>query len=210
MRQGSAGGHRRRRFGQSINDCLTIPEVRNAPFRASLVASRVGRRRAGRPRRPQRSARDARRSPRSRRRATSPIPGRSASNVDASDVARAIIKVRQSIPVAAPGRLTLLFPEWLPGHHGPDGQLDKVAGIEFHASGRRLSWVRDPLDVYAYHVDVPAGASEVEARFQFLSATAANQGRVVVTPDIANIQFGSASLYPAGYYVRQHPGGAHR
>ena len=134
-----------------------------------------------------------------------PYPGTIRLHVDASDVARAIFKVRQLIPVAAPGRLTLLFPEWLPGHHGPDGQLDKVAGLEFYASGQKLAWARDSLDVYAYHIDVPAGAGEVEARFQFLSATQPNQGRIVVTPEIVNVQFGSASLYPAGYYVRRIP-----
>jgi predicted metalloprotease with PDZ domain len=134
-----------------------------------------------------------------------PYPGTIRLHVDASDTARAIFKVRQMIPVAGPGRLTLLFPEWLPGHHGPDGQIDKVGGLEFYANGQRLPWARDPLEVYAYHVDVPAGAGEVEARFQFLSATAPNQGRVVVTPEIANVQFGSASLYPAGYYIRQIP-----
>ncbi|MDQ3478348.1 MAG: peptidase M61 [Pseudomonadota bacterium] len=134
-----------------------------------------------------------------------PYPGVIRLHVDATDTSRAILKVRQFTPVAAPGRLTLLFPEWLPGHHGPDGQIDKVAGLEFYANGQRLHWTRDPLDVYAYHINVPAGAGEVETRFQFLSATAPNQGRVVVTPEIANVQFGSASLYPAGYYARQIP-----
>ncbi|HYI42970.1 MAG TPA: PDZ domain-containing protein [Sphingomicrobium sp.] len=132
-------------------------------------------------------------------------PGTMRLHVDASDTARAIFKVRQFIPVVAPGRMTLLFPEWLPGHHGPDGQIDKVAGLEFYANGQRLTWARDPLDVYAYHVNVPSGAGEVEARFQFLSATQPNQGRVVVTPEIVNVQFGSASLYPAGYYTRRIP-----
>ncbi len=65
--------------------------------------------------------------------------------------------------------------------------------------------VRDPLDVYAFHVDVPAGVTAVDAEFQYLTATAGNQGRIVATPEMASIQFLANSLYPAGYYVRQIP-----
>lgn len=132
-------------------------------------------------------------------------PGTIQLDVDASDTARGIIKVREIVPVASPGRLTLLLPQWLPGHHGPDGQVDKIAGLEFFGNGQKLTWSRDPVEVFGYHVEVPAGVSAVEARFSFLSATQPNQGRVVVTPTMVNIQWESVSLYPAGYYARQIP-----
>ncbi|MEO6361217.1 MAG: peptidase M61 [Sphingomicrobium sp.] len=132
-------------------------------------------------------------------------PGTIRLEVDATDTARGIIRVREVVPVAGAGRLTLLFPEWLPGHHGPDGQIDKVAGIEFFGNGRKLAWSRDPVEVYAYHVEVPAGVAAIEARFSFLSATQPNQGRVVVTPTMVNVQWESVSLYPAGYYTRRIP-----
>src|SRR3546814_18037385 len=45
----------------------------------------------------------------------------------------------------------------------------------------------------------------VVASFQFLSATQSNQGRVVVTPKMLNIQWESVSLYPAGSYTRAIP-----
>src|SRR5687768_4861573 len=61
-------------------------------------------------------------------------PGTIQLDVDATDTARGIIRVREVIPVTSAGRLTLLLPEWLPGHHGPDGQIDKIAGVEFHAN----------------------------------------------------------------------------
>jgi predicted metalloprotease with PDZ domain len=101
--------------------------------------------------------------------------------------------------------MTLYLPKWLPGHHGPDGEVDKIAGIEFHAGGRKLEWRRDAVEMTAFHVDVPAGASEVEARFSFLSPTASNQGRIVVTPTIMNVQWEAVALYPAGYFTRQIP-----
>ena len=134
-----------------------------------------------------------------------PYPGTIQLEVDVTDTVRGIFKVRETIPVAQPGRMTLLLPEWLPGHHGPDGEPDQIAGLEFFANGRKIAWERDPVAVNAYHVDVPAGAGAVEARFSYLSALTSRQGRVMVTPELLNLQFGTASLYPAGYYVRQIP-----
>lgn len=125
--------------------------------------------------------------------------------VDARDTAQRIFRVRETIPVAAPGPLTLLLPQWLPGNHAPRGQVEKISGLAFTADGRPLAWRRDPLDVFAFIVDVPDGAREVVATFQFLSATAPNQGRVVMTPKMLNLQWESVSLYPAGYYTRQIP-----
>ncbi|MEJ7935743.1 peptidase M61 [Sphingobium sp. AN558] len=125
--------------------------------------------------------------------------------VDATDTMQRIFRVRETIPVAAAGPMTLLMPQWLPGNHAPRGQIDKLAGLSFTADGKPLAWTRDPLDVYAFRIDVPQGAKQVVAQFQFLSATMPNQGRVVVTPKMLNIQWESVSLYPAGYYTRQIP-----
>ena len=135
-----------------------------------------------------------------------PYPGTMTLEVDATDTARAIFKVRQTIPVATPGDLVLLIPQWMPGHHGPDNEYDKFAGFEFRSnSGQLLRWHRDPVEVHGFHVDVPAGATSVEARFVFLSATQPNQGRIMVTPSISNIEWETVALYPAGYFTRQIP-----
>ena len=134
-----------------------------------------------------------------------PYPGTMKLKIDATDVQRGIFEVRQQIPVQSTGTVTLLFPKWLPGHHSPSGAIDKVAGLRFTADGRTLSWKRDPVEVYAYHVEVPAGVRSIDASFQFLSATAANQGGIVTAPDMLRLQFISMSLYPAGYFTRQIP-----
>jgi predicted metalloprotease with PDZ domain len=57
------------------------------------------------------------------------------------------------------------------------------------------------VNVFAFHVDVPAGISNIEARFQYLSPTASAQGRIVATPAMLNLQWNAVTLYPAGYYV---------
>ena len=80
-------------------------------------------------------------------------------DVDASDVARGIFRVRERLPVAQAGAMTLLYPEWLPGKHAPRGAINLLSGIEISAGGKPLEWRRDPVNVYAFHVDVPAGTS---------------------------------------------------
>jgi predicted metalloprotease with PDZ domain len=123
--------------------------------------------------------------------------------IDASDTQRGIFRVVETIPVAAPGRLTLHYPKWLPGNHAPRGPLDKLAGLVIKANGKVIPWVRDAIEFYAFHVDPPQGARELTVEFQFLSPTAPNQGRVVVTPEMLNLQWNAVALYPAGHFTRR-------
>ncbi len=130
-------------------------------------------------------------------------PGVLTISVDASDVTRGIFIVRETIPVPAPGPLTLLYPKWLPGQHSDAGQIANLAGLRLSGSGASLAWRRDPVDVFAFHVEVPTGTSNVEAQFQFLAPTDVSQGRIVTTPEMLNLQWQAVALYPAGRYVRQ-------
>jgi hypothetical protein len=77
-------------------------------------------------------------------------------SVDATDIDRAIFQVRQVIPVEKGKPLILLYPQWLPGKHGPRGALAEMTGLMIRAGGKTLRWTRDPVQVYAVHVDVPA------------------------------------------------------
>ena len=131
-----------------------------------------------------------------------PFEGTLKIHVDATDLAHRVFQVSERIPVK-PGALTLLYPQWLPGHHSPSGPIDKLAGLVVKANGQVLPWTRDPYDVYAFHVDVPQGASELEVSFQYLSPQDKSQGRVVMTPEMLNLQWNTVSLYPAGYFARR-------
>jgi predicted metalloprotease with PDZ domain len=122
--------------------------------------------------------------------------------VDATDLGRDIFAVRERVPVAGPGPFTLLFPKWLPGNHGPSGPLDKLAGLVITADGKPVPWTRDPVDVYAFHVDVPQGATTLDLSFQFLSAVSTAEGRIMMTPDLISLQWDAVALYPAGYFSR--------
>ncbi|HTT84604.1 MAG TPA: hypothetical protein VMF67_14090, partial [Rhizomicrobium sp.] len=130
-----------------------------------------------------------------------PYPGTIRLAVDATDTVRGIFQVHETIPVK-PGPLVLLFPKWIPGNHGPSGPIDKFAGLVIRAGSTRLSWTRDTIDVYAFHVAVPNGATALDCDFQFLSPVATNEGRVVMTPEMLNLQWNAVALYPAGYFSR--------
>jgi predicted metalloprotease with PDZ domain len=132
---------------------------------------------------------------------TTPYAGIVRLDVDATDLDHRIFHVREQIPVA-PGPLTLLYPQWLPGKHAPRGPIDKLAGLRLSANGQALAWRRDPLDVYAFQLDVPAGVTSLVAEFDFLSPQDAGQGRIVMTPSMLNLQWETVALYPAGYAAR--------
>jgi predicted metalloprotease with PDZ domain len=125
-------------------------------------------------------------------------PGTLKLAVDATDLDHRIFRVHEEIPVEG-GALTLFYPQWLPGNHSPRGPVDKLAGLTFRIDGKPLAWTRDSTDVYAFHLDVPQGATTLFAEFEFLSPQDAGQGRVVMTPDVLNLQWNTVLLYPAGY-----------
>jgi len=129
-------------------------------------------------------------------------PGVIQLDVDATNLAQHIFDVTETIPVSQAGPLTLFFPEWLPGNHGPVGPVAQLAGVEITANGQRVEWVRDTLSPFAYHLTVPAGATEIVVRMQHLSPTSGNQGRVTMTPEMLNIQWEKMLLYPAGHWSR--------
>src|SRR5690606_38634510 len=130
-------------------------------------------------------------------------PGVIKLHVDATDIDRRLIQVRQTIPVSGPGPLILFYPQWIPGNHGPVGPVANVGGLTFTADGQRLEWVRNTVQPWAYQIEVPAGVTEVQAVFQWLTPIEGAQGRVTVTPEMVNVQWDKTLLYPAGYYSRQ-------
>lgn len=125
-------------------------------------------------------------------------PGTIVLDVDATDLGQRVFKVKQTVPVQA-GLQRFHYPAWLPGNHSPTGQIEKLAGLVITGNGQRLNWVRDPLDVYTFNVQVPEGVGELRMEYQFLSPTDSAQGRTVMTPNMLNLQWNAMLLYPAGH-----------
>ncbi len=137
--------------------------------------------------------------------ADTPYPGGTMTlDIDATDTLRGVYRVTQTVPVAPDTqRLTLLFPQWLPGNHGPRGPLAELVDVTFTANGQLLRWKRDPVEVNAFHIDIPAGTKDVVARFIHTSPLQSSEGRITMTQEMLNLQWEKMSLYPAGHYVRQ-------
>ncbi len=123
--------------------------------------------------------------------------------VDATDLDRRLLHVRETIPVEGGAPLVLLYPQWIPGNHSPTGRVDFVAGLKMSSNGARVAWTRDPVNVFAFHVQPPAGATTIDVEFEFASPFDSSEGRVVMTPEIVNVQWNQVVLYPAGYFARQ-------
>ncbi len=123
--------------------------------------------------------------------------------VDATDIHRRIYRVKERIPVAGAGPMMLIYPKWLPGFHAPQAPVELFSGLEIFAGGEQLTWIRHPVTINSFHIDVPEGADEVEVRFQFLSPTDPSQGRVIVTPDLLMLQWNTVLLYPARHFARR-------
>ncbi len=127
-------------------------------------------------------------------------PGTIAIHVDASDTVQGIFRVREKIPVK-PGALTLLYPQWIPGDHSPTGPIAMLAGLTFSANGKQLPWKRDKYNVYAFHLDVPADVSSIDASFQYISGRTDREG-FEITDRMMDMAWSKVSLYPAGYFSR--------
>ena len=87
--------------------------------------------------------------------------------LDATESPRKILHAKLTIP-AKPGSLTLYYPKWIPGEHEPSGPIVNLTGLHFKANGSELKWRRDLLDAWTFHVDVPPGATSVDAGLDYL------------------------------------------
>jgi len=123
-------------------------------------------------------------------------------SVDATEAPRKIFHARLTIP-ATPGTLTLYYPKWIPGEHGPTGPIQDLAGLTFAANGQTLKWRRDLLDGWTFHVEVPAGASSVDASLDYVSPVGAGEGMytaaVAATDKMTVVSWNTVLLYPAGW-----------
>ena len=122
-------------------------------------------------------------------------------DVDARDVAHRYFQVRERIPKPRAGPMTLLYPQWIPGEP-TRGPIEQLAGLVITADGQRLKWARDPVDMYAFHINVPMGAKALELQYQYLGSTGVDTGRVVIKPTMMALEWHLAVLYPSGVFAR--------
>ena len=121
-------------------------------------------------------------------------------DVDTRDVQRGIQHAHLMLPATA-GEMSVVYPKWIQGEHGPTGPIVQVTGLKFTAGDRTLVWTRDPLDAFRFRVSVPEGVAKIAADFDFLSPSAAygagGYGNTPnMTPHLSIVLFNHVLLLP--------------
>lgn len=114
--------------------------------------------------------------------------------VNATEAPRKIFHANLVIP-AKPGPLTLYYPKWIPGNHGPSNPINSLSGLKIRAGEQTIPWRRDDVDMYAFHCQVPDGVQSVDVSLDLL---AGGNGPASSTDKIAMIRWNQMLLYPGG------------
>ncbi len=117
--------------------------------------------------------------------------------VDATGTQQKLLHVHEVIPVQA-GALTLYYPKWIPGEHGPNGPISSVTGLKFEADGKTIPWKRDLLDVFTFHLDIPAGVKHLDVKFEFIEPNGYSASDKLMV-----LEWNDVLLYPAGTAAQQ-------
>jgi predicted metalloprotease with PDZ domain len=112
--------------------------------------------------------------------------------VDATETSQKLLHTKLIIPVK-PGPLTIYYPKWIPGGHGPQGPITNLTGLKFEVDGKIIPWQRDLLDVFTFHVDVPSGANHLDVSFDKIEPDGNS-----ATDKLVDLEWNEALLYPAG------------
>ncbi|HEY1579553.1 MAG TPA: M61 family peptidase, partial [Terracidiphilus sp.] len=117
--------------------------------------------------------------------------------VDATATQQKLLRAHLVMPVK-PGPLTLYYPKWIPGEHGPDGPIASLTGLKFEADGKTIPWKRDLLDVFTFHLEIPAGVNQLDAKYDFIEPDGAS-----ATDKLMVLEWNQVLLYPAGIPAQQ-------
>jgi len=117
--------------------------------------------------------------------------------VDATKTPQKLLHAHLAMAVK-PGPLTLYYPKWIPGEHGPDGPIASLTGLKFLGGGKTIPWKRDLLDVFTFHVDIPAGVSKLEADYDYIEPDGGS-----ATDKLVVLEWNEVVLYPAGVRAEQ-------
>ncbi len=123
--------------------------------------------------------------------------------VDAREAGRKLLHAHLRMAVT-PGPVTLLYPKWIPGEHGPTGPIVNLAGLKLTANGAAIPWRRDDVDMFAIHVDVPAGATALDVALDLISpqGTDGFSASASATEELVDLSWNQLLLYPAGRDAR--------
>ena len=119
-------------------------------------------------------------------------------HVDLTDAPRNLYHAKEQIPAHA-GDFSLVFPEWIPGNHRPSGPIAALAGIRMEAAGKPLTWQRDDVDMYQFHVTIPPGVDTLDVSMDAITMQdSAGGGGPAASSNILDLNWNAILLYPKG------------
>jgi predicted metalloprotease with PDZ domain len=119
-------------------------------------------------------------------------------HVDLTDAPRNIYHAHLQIPVHA-GEMALVFPKWIPGNHRPSGPIGGLTGIRMEAGGKTVPWRRDDIEMYEFHVNVPAGMEMLDVSLDAITTQdSAGGGGPAASSNLLDLNWNSVVLYPKG------------
>ena len=119
--------------------------------------------------------------------------------LDASDVSRRLLHAQIAMPVK-PGPLTLQYPQWIPGEHGPTGPVTDLVNLKITGNGQTIAWNRDDVDMFGFKITVPAGVSMLNISFDFILQPegAGFSSGASADSELAVLSWNQVLLYPKG------------
>ena len=119
--------------------------------------------------------------------------------VDLTEAPRHIFHAHLVVP-AKPGPFSLSYPKWIPGEHMPDGPISDLAGLKFTVNGKPIQWRRDDVDMWTFHMDIPAGVTSVQVDLDYLNPVEGNgySAGPSATSKIVILEWNDVLLYPTG------------
>jgi predicted metalloprotease with PDZ domain len=95
--------------------------------------------------------------------------------------------------------MSLVFPKWIPGNHRPSGPIGALTGIHMEAAGHALAWQRDAVEMYEFHVTVPAGVDTLEVSLDAITTLdSAGASGPAASSNILDLNWNAVVLYPRG------------
>ena len=108
--------------------------------------------------------------------------------VDETQAYRRIALVHEEIRVQ-PGLVSLAYPRWIPGEHGPTGPIQNLAALQVHSANLTLHWTRDPEDINTINIEAPPTADAITVDFDVLLENTISDKQLL-------LNWNTAVLYP--------------
>lgn len=113
------------------------------------------------------------------------------------DAPRRLYHAEVYLPVQS-GPLDLITPQWIPGEHRATGPVENITGVVFTANGKKLAWRRDDVNMYEFHLTIPAGVTTLQAHLDCIVTQR-------VSEKMAVLEWEKLLLYPAHVPVKDIP-----